>query len=859
MKETPLMQQYNKIKNQYPNTILLFRVGDFYETFGDDAIKTAKILSITLTKRRNGSASEIELAGFPHHVLDNYLPKLIKKGLRIAICDQLEDSKFAKGIIQRGVTELITPGVILNDQALNIKSNNFILSIFFGKKNNFGIAILDISTGEFFITEGNEKFLWQIIYTYNPSEILISKNYKSKLDLKNYIVTLIEDWTYEYTASYEKLCLHFQVNSLKGFGIHELQNGISAGGSIFNYLIKDTNHQLLKHISSIQKIEKDNVIWMDLFTQKNLELIYSHHEHGKTLLNFLDNTKTPMGGRLLKRWIISPSTNIQIIKKRWEIVSFLIKNTYIKNSILLELEKISDLERLIGKVSIEKINPRELNTIKISLISIQNIKKIIDNNLTLSLLIKQLHDSHDLIKLLNEQLEDEVPILLNKGNIIKKGINNKLDQLRELLKNNKTFLTQLSNKLSKETGINNLKIDFHSIFGYYIEVKNTYKNKISKSWIRKQTLINSERYITEELKQYEKKILEAEYEIINIESILYKKIIYNVINNIASIQNNSKIIAELDILINFCILSINNQYNKPEICHEKIIQIIDGRHPIIETMLSVEDKYIENSINLNQQSQQILIITGPNMAGKSALLRQTALIIIMAQIGCYVPAKYLKFNIIDKIFTRVGASDNISQGESTFMVEMNETSNIINNLKGNSLVILDEIGRGTSTQDGVAIAWAIIEYLHEHKLRPLTLFATHYQELNKIIHINSMTRVKNFNISIKKINENIIFLRKLIKGESTNSFGIHIAKLAGMPNQIIERAEELLNKIIDQNNTINTYQNIIINKDYNNDKNLFNKIKKEILNININEITPIEGLNKLNYIQKLFIENNIIQ
>lgn len=854
MKETPLMKQYHHIKAKYPDAILLFRIGDFYETFGEDAIKSSKLLGITLTKRANGSSSHIELAGFPYHSLDNYLPKLVKHGCRIAICDQLENPKTAKGIVKRGVTELITPGVTFNDQTINGKSNNFILSVHVGKFF-FGISILDISTGEFFITQGNQSFLSNIISTYKPSEILIQRNHQNLLKLKfnNYIITPMEEWTYQYDFAYEKLCSHFQVNSLKGFGVENLSEGICAAGSVFTYLVEDTHHHLLAHISSIQKIDDKHVVWMDSFTQRNLELTCSMHQEGKTLFDLIDGTQTSMGGRLLKRWIILPSKNAAIIKQRWKIVSFLLHNDLIRNSILQELKHISDLERLLGKVATEKINPREMSMIRNSLESIKKIEQIIQNERSFSTLVGTFQNHSDLIEKLNKELQEEPPVLLNKGDVIKQGFDFELDHLRNLLANNKNFVRNLSNQLAKETGIFSLKIDCNSVFGYYIEVRNAHKNKIPNSWIRKQTLVNAERYITEELKEYENQIFGAEDKILHLEFLLYKKIIRSVLEKIASIQDNTRLIARLDVLLNFAIKSKENQYAQPQISDKKIIKIQDGRHPIIERSLPIGESYISNSIEINQQSQQILMITGPNMVGKSALLRQTALIIIMAQIGCYVPAKHLEFGIIDKIFTRVGASDNISQGESTFMMEMNETSSIMNNLKGNSLILLDEIGRGTSTYDGVSIAWSIIEYLHEHPSRPLTLFATHYHELNKMSSV--MKRIKNFNVSITEISGKIIFLRKVLEGSSQHSFGIHVLKLAGMPNKIIKRAEEIFSTLESKTTASSILKLKSKNSSFQIDDSILYQIREELLQLEINTLTPLEALLKLHYIQQKILDS----
>ena len=854
-KETPLMKQYNSIKAKYPDAVLLFRVGDFYETFGEDAIRTSKIAGINLTRRANGSATYIELAGFPHHSLETYLPKLVRAGLRVAICDQLEDPKTVKGIVKRGVTELVTPGVTFNEQVLNGKTNNYVMAIHV-HKNEFGIALLDISTGEFLISQGSKDILINLLSSYKPSEILIQRSHRNSLNFSDYLVTPLEDWCFQYDFAYEKLTNHFKVSSLKGFGIDDLSNGIIAAGAIFSYLMDETHHHLLAHISSVSRINSEYFVWMDSFTMRNLELISSNQQGGTSLFDVIDATITNFGGRLLKSWIVRPSKDKEIINRRLELVQFFLHQEEIKNEIIVFLKQISDVERLLGKVASERINPRELGMICHSLFCIEEIAKLVFKQKSILKLVGTFQNLTELTQKLQNTLQSELPILLSKGNIIKQGIHQELDNLRNLHTNGKNILEQMCNRLIEETGISSLKIDFNSVFGYYIEVRNTHKDKVPSDWIRKQTLVSAERYITEELKEYEQQILGAEEKIQSIEYVLFKELVGKVTEKIAEIQHNCKIIARLDVLIGFAIKAEENSYTKPEITSKSEIKISEGRHPVIEKLLPVGTPYISNSIVLDAHLQQILMITGPNMAGKSALLRQTALIVLLAQIGSYVPAKSLEFGILDKIFTRVGASDNLSQGESTFMVEMNETANIINNLTGNCLILLDEIGRGTSTYDGVSIAWSIAEYLHEHPSKPMTLFATHYHELNEMT--NSMKRIKNFNVSIKEVEGTILFLRKLVEGGSEHSFGIHVAKLAGMPNKITSRAEQIL-KILEDSKDKDALKNqskTIVQENmqlsfFQLDDPVLEQIREEILKVDINILTPIEALMKLNQIQKI--------
>ena len=852
--ETPLMKQYNAIKAKYPDTILLFRVGDFYETFGEDAIKASKILNITLTKRANGKAMFIELAGFPHHSLENYLTKLVKFGSRVAICDQLEDPKTVKGIVKRGVTEIITPGVTFSENVLTSKNNNFLLAIH-QEKNLYGLALLDISTGEFYVTQGNEETLKQILFTFSPNEIIYQRSSIINYDLSSYHTYKLEDWAFQFEYAHEKLCKHFKTNSLKGFGVEEIPLAITAAGAIFSYVIEDTHHNLLEHISKIQRIPSQNFIWMDAFTIRNLELIQSSHPMGKSLLQILDKTFTGMGGRMLKRWIVLPLIHQKPIQERLNIVAFFLSNSDIMDDIIASLQKISDIERLVGKLASGKIQPKELGYLRSSLSEIDQIHEKLDAY-PIYEIIGRLKNLTALITILNTNLEDELPVLLSKGNVIKKGFNEELDFLRNLKQNGQTFLDDMCRRETERTQISSLKIDFNNVFGYYIEVRNTHKDKVPEDWIRKQTLVSAERYITEELKEYENQILSAEEKIAKIESELYQKLIQDIYFYISDIQHNAKIISKIDVLISFAISALENSYTKPEILENNRLDIQDGRHPVIEKMLPLGESYIPNDITIDPISQQILMITGPNMSGKSALLRQTALIVLMAQMGSYVPAKHLQLGLVDKIFTRVGASDNISQGESTFMVEMNETASILNNISERSLILLDEIGRGTSTYDGVSIAWAIAEYLHNHSKKPKTLFATHYHELNDMTQ--TYKRIKNFNVSIKEVNGNILFVRKLKSGGSEHSFGIHVAKLAGMPKSLLKKAEEIL-KNLEKNHSKNDTKNSLKKITEENiqlsffqlDDPVLENIREELISIDINTLTPVEALMKLNYIKNL--------
>ncbi len=857
--ETPLMKQYHSIKAKYPGALLLFRVGDFYETFGEDAIKASKVLDIVLTKRSNGAASEVELAGFPHHSLDVYLPKLVRAGHRVAICDQLEDPKTAKGIVKRGVTELVTPGVSYNDHVLQNKSNNYLASIHFAKES-IGIAFLDISTGEFTTTQGNASYIDQLIQKFNPSELLLSKQQKNKsasLIDEKYNTYLLEDWIYQYDYAFEKLTHHFKTNQLKGFGIETIPEGIIAAGSILHYL-SETEHHELQHISSISRIEEENYVWLDRFTLRNLEIIYPQHEEGTSLLEVLDHTLTPMGARLLKKWMLLPLKEKKLIEERLSIVQFLKeeKNSY--QFIQEQLKKIGDLERLISKVAAKRINPREMQQLKKALKSTLPIKNQIENT-TLAPLKKigdQLIPCDFLIEKLENTLLENPPLGINQGGLINNGIHPELDELRKIANSGKEYLLEIQQREIERTGISSLKISYNKVFGYYLEVTHSHQHKVPKEWIRKQTLTNAERYITEELKKYEETILHAEDKIISIEQHLFQELITDVVSYIAPIQQNARLVAELDCLCSFTEVASKNNYVLPKLNEGMSLTIKAGRHPVIEKQLKPGDSYIPNDIYLDDEQQQIIIITGPNMAGKSAVLRQTALIVLMAQMGCFVPAESAEIGLVDKIFTRVGASDNVSKGESTFMVEMMETASILNNLSERSLLLMDEIGRGTSTYDGISIAWSIVEYLHNHpKYKPKTLFATHYHELHQLAE--ELPRVKNFNVSVKEVNQKIIFLRKLQEGGSEHSFGIHVAQLAGVPHSIITRANEILQHLErDHLNEKNTPSLEPISKKY--QLTLFEaenaaleKIKKIIEAIDINTLSPVEALLKLNELKQI--------
>ncbi|MBT3560577.1 MAG: DNA mismatch repair protein MutS [Flavobacteriaceae bacterium] len=855
-KVTPLMKQYNAIKTKHPDAILLFRVGDFYETFGEDAIKTSKILDIILTKRGAGSQSEIELAGFPHHSLNNYLPKLVKAGNRVAICDQLENPKLTKTIVKRGVTELVTPGLATIDGVLNPKANNFLASVYLG--NNIGVSFLDISTGEFIISEGSIDYIDKLLQNFNPSEILISKqkklNFLSKFN-NNFRLFFLEDWVYQYDFAIESLCSHFKTKSLKGFGVEKLKDGLVSAGAIMHYL-SETQHQKINHITSINRIPKDDYVWMDGFTIKNLEIFQSFSRDGKSLIDVIDKTISPMGGRLLKRWVALPSKNIKLIRKRHMIVKYLIDNETSLNSIQENIKEIGDLERLISKVATGKINPREIVQLKNSLAAIEPIKKLIKRTKEKSLkeLSNSLDNCNQLRKLIEKTLNEEAPVSILKGNSISSEFSKELKNLRGIAFSSKDFLNKMLQEQSEITGIPSLKISSNNVFGYYIEVRNTHKDKVPEQWIRKQTLVNAERYITDDLKKYESKILGAEERILKLEIEIFQGLINKMYKYIKTVQNNALIISQLDCFSSFAQTAKENSYCMPEIDESYDINIVKGRHAVIEAQLAAENPYVANDLFLDREKQQIIMITGPNMSGKSALLRQTALIVVMAQIGSFVPAENLKMGIIDKIFTRVGASDNISMGESTFMVEMNEAATILNNISDRSLILLDEIGRGTSTYDGISIAWAISEFIHDHSTKAKTLFATHYHELNEMTL--SYDRIKNFNVSIKEEKNDVLFLRKLIPGGSEHSFGIHVAKMAGMPRKVLNKANSILRKLEKShsneqlNKDIKSIKSDIQLEFFKLDDPALEEIKEELLDIDINSMTPMEALLKLSEIKR---------
>ena len=856
-KETPLMKQYNEIKRKYPDACLLFRVGDFYETFGDDAVRASQILGITLTKRGAGSDSETALAGFPHHSINTYLPKLVKAGLRVAICDQLEDPKMTKTIVKRGVTELVTPGVSMNDEVLHSKSNNFLAAIHFGKKN-LGISFLDVSTGEFLTAQGNEEYIDKLLQNFNPSEVLIPKQFKSQFKSvfgEDFHVFHLEDWVFKDDYALETLTKHFQTASLKGFGIEELAEGIVASGAVLYYL-SETQHNKIQHITNIQRIAEDAYVWMDRFTIRNLELYHSTNQNAVTLLDVIDKTLSPMGSRLLKRWLALPLKDANKIKSRHEVVAYLKENQEMLQQIQYQIKQISDLERLISKVATGKISPREVIYLKESLDAVIPIKTLAlsSKNEALKVIGDSLHACELLREKIGTTLNQEAPVNINKGNAIASGINTELDELRAISSTGKGYLDDLEQRESERTGIPSLKVSFNNVFGYYIEVRNTHKDKVPSEWIRKQTLVSAERYITEELKEYESKILGAEEKIQALENQLYEQLIIWMGTYIKPVQHNANLIAQLDCLNSFTQLAIENNYTQPIIDDSFALEIKEGRHPVIEKQLPIGVPYISNDVYLDADSQQIIMITGPNMSGKSAILRQTALIVLLAQMGSFVPAESLKMGIVDKIFTRVGASDNISMGESTFMVEMNETASILNNISNRSLVLLDEIGRGTSTYDGISIAWAISEYLHEHPNRPKTLFATHYHELNEMEV--TFDRIHNFNVSVKELKDTVLFLRKLVQGGSAHSFGIHVAKMAGMPQIVIQRAQKMLKKL-EQNHSSDVLAGVKAANDemqlsfFNLDDPLLEEIKEEIINIDINTLTPVEALMKLNEIKRM--------
>ncbi len=857
VKETPLMKQYNEIKRKYPDACLLFRVGDFYETFGEDAVRASKILGITLTKRGAGSETETALAGFPHHSINTYLPKLVKAGLRVAICDQLEDPKMTKTIVKRGVTELVTPGVSMNDEVLQSKTNNFLASVYFSNKN-IGISFLDVSTGEFLTAEGSAEYIDKLLQNFNPSEVLIQKNNKNTFREtfgEDFHCFYLEDWIYKEDYAFETLTKHFQTVSLKGFGIEELREGIIASGAILYYL-SETQHNKVQHITAIQRIAEDAYVWMDRFTIRNLELYHSYNPNAVTLLDVIDKTLSPMGGRLLKRWLALPLKEATKIKNRHQVVTYLIENQEVLYKMQNQIKQISDLERLISKIAAGKVSPREVVYLKESLDAIIPIKTLALDSKQEA--VKIIGDSLHSCELLREKiattLNQDAPVAVAKGNAIASGVNEELDELRAISTKGKEFLEGIEARESERTGITSLKISFNNVFGYYIEVRNTHKDKVPAEWIRKQTLVNAERYITEELKEYEAKILGAEEKIHKIESELFEQLVIWIATYIKPVQLNANLVAQLDCLCSFAQLAQENKYVCPDLDESLDLEIKNGRHPVIEKQLPVGVPYIANDVFLDRETQQLIMITGPNMSGKSAILRQTALIVLLAQMGSFVPAESVRMGIVDKIFTRVGASDNISMGESTFMVEMNETASILNNISDRSLVLLDEIGRGTSTYDGISIAWAIAEFLHEHPAKPKTLFATHYHELNEMTEL--LPRIQNYNVAVKELKDTVLFVRKLVKGGSAHSFGIHVAKMAGMPQIVILKAQKLLKKL-EKDHSSAALNGIKSEKDemqmsfFNLDDPLLEEIKEEILNLDINTITPMEALMKLNEIKRM--------
>ena len=847
------MKQYNTIKAKYPDAMLLFRVGDFYETFGEDAVRASRILDIVLTKRANGSDNS-ELAGFPHHSLNTYLPKLVKAGLRVAICDQLEDPKMVKGIVKRGVTELVTPGVALQDEVLSSKSNNFLMAVHQGDKA-FGIALLDVSTGEFLVSEGQEDQVAKIIQSFRPSEVIYQKRVKYNFsDVKSKF--LLDDWAFQYDFAIDKLTNLFKTKNLKGFGIEDLKDGIISAGAILAYL-DDTHHFEIQHLTSIQRLNQDSFVWMDPFTIRNLELVYSPHPKGVTLLNVLDDTKTPMGARLLNRWMVMVLKDLKSIQRRQNIVEYFHKFGDLRYDLREKLGQLTDLERLAGKVSTGKITPRQLQQLAQSLKISEEIKEVAEqsNIKEVADLFSRIEPIDDLTQKIFDTLSGEPPHQIVKGNVIREGVSEELDRLRKIQFSGKDYLDQMCQRETERTGISSLKIAFNNVFGYYIEVRNTHKDKVPEEWIRKQTLVNAERYITEELKEYETQILGAEEKILTIENQLFIELLQEIITKLLPIQQTARAIAFLDVLSTFAEIAEKNNYTKPSLNDGFELNIKEGRHAVIEQQLPIGEQYVSNNVELNQENQQIIMITGPNMSGKSALLRQTALIVLMAQMGSFVPAQAADLGIIDKVFTRVGASDNISSGESTFMVEMNETASILNNISERSLILLDEIGRGTSTYDGISIAWAIAEFLHQSALKPKTLFATHYHELNEMS--KSMERIKNFNVSIKETKDTILFLRKLVPGGSEHSFGIHVAKMAGMPKRVVDRANDVL-KVLEATKTDEGISNKTekITQDnmqlsfFQLDDPILESIREEIMNTDINTLTPVEALMKLNEIKK---------
>lgn len=860
--ETPMMKQFNEMKLQHPDAILLFRCGDFYETYSSDAVKASEILGITLTKRANGGAQTTEMAGFPHHALDTYLPKLVRAGLRVAICDQLEDPKLTKKLVKRGITELITPGVSIDDNVLNYKENNFLAAIHFYGKEKIGVAFLDISTGEFLTTEGTSDYIEKLLNSFQPKEVLHDRNRREDFITtfgNKYLTYEQEDWIYTTDAAMDRLLHHFETNTLKGFGVESLKAGIIASGAILYYL-DHTHHQHISHITSLSRIDEDRFVWLDRFTVRNLELYGTSSDEGVSLLDVLDKTSSPMGARMLKRWIAFPLNVVKPIKYRLEIVDFLLKNKDLRHSLTDALSIVGDMERITSKIAVGRVSPRELSQLRTALNSIGEIHDMLEQCGMQALvdMSGRINKCSSALRRLTDELSDDPPALLNKGGVIRPGYNKDLDELRDLAFSGKDYINRMEQRETELTGIPSLKIGFNNVFGYYIEVRNAHKDKVPEEWIRKQTLVNAERYITQELKEYEEKVLGAQEKIDAMEGALYRELVESLNEDISLFQVNCNMLAQLDCLLSFARVAEENHYVCPEVNDSLVIDIKDGRHPVIEKQLPIGESYIANDVFLDSDSQQIIMITGPNMAGKSALLRQTALIVLMAQIGCFVPARSASIGVVDKIFTRVGASDNISMGESTFMVEMNEAASIINNISKRSLVLFDELGRGTSTYDGISIAWSIVEYIHENsKARAKTLFATHYHELNEME--KTYERVKNFNVQVKEINNKVVFLRKLTAGGSEHSFGIHVAKMAGMPRSIVERATKILKQLEKEhsNSDKENLKNIDSPADgyqlsiFQLDDPVLKSVRDEIVNTDIDNLTPIEALNKLYEIKKI--------
>ncbi len=861
---TPMMKQFLDLKAKHPDAVMLFRCGDFYETYSTDAVVASEILGITLTKRANGKDKTIEMAGFPYHALDTYLPKLIRAGKRVAICDQLEDPKLAKKLVKRGITELVTPGVSINDNVLNYRENNFLAAVHFGK-GACGVAFLDISTGEFLTAEGPFDYIDKLLNNFAPKEVLFERGKRPMFEGNfgsKFFTFELDDWVFTESTAREKLLKHFEVKNLKGFGVEHLKNGIIASGAILQYLIM-TQHTQIGHITSLARIEEDKYVRLDKFTVRNLELMGSMNDGGRSLLSVIDKTICPMGARLMRRWLVFPLKDVRPINDRLDVVEYFFREPDFRDLVEEQLHRIGDLERILSKVAVGRVSPREVVALKVALQAIEPIKQacLEADNASLNRIGEQLNVCQSVRDRIGHEINNDPPLLVNKGGVIKQGVNTELDELRQIAYSGKDYLLRLQQRESELTGIPSLKIGYNNVFGYYIEVRNVHKDKVPQEWIRKQTLVNAERYITQELKEYEEKILGAEDKILVLETQLYNELVQALSEFIPAIQINANQIARLDCLLSFAAVARENHYIRPVLSDDDVLDIHQGRHPVIEKQLPIGEKYIANDVLLNSQTQQIIIITGPNMAGKSALLRQTALITLMAQIGCFVPAESAHIGLVDKIFTRVGASDNISVGESTFMVEMNEAADILNNLSSRSLVLFDELGRGTSTYDGISIAWAIVEYIHEHpKAKARTLFATHYHELNEME--KSFKRIKNYNVAVKEVDGKVIFLRKLERGGSEHSFGIHVAKLAGMPKSIVKRADEILKQLERENRQTGTVTGKTITEGpssaggmqlsfFQLDDPVLCQIRDEILNLDVNNLTPIEALNKLNDIKKI--------